>query len=198
MPMKLEDAFSEMREWLALKMRTGRFSRLLNMQLAVLYISRMAHVHRILDQIEYIEEPAKMVGGTKPSTRFLDPPLKGLWHQHWFEPRFLPQNLINDLHSGMANQMLADMSDAVNRGDDLDRFAYDSVIGRYQSRYNAYKMTGELIVFAQVDGINYYLTLALHHEGKNRREGDRLIFERVKSCIEEFPEIITCVAEAQA
>ena len=193
--MKLEDAFSQMREWLALKMQTGRFSGLLNMQLAALCITRTAHVHSILDQIGSVERLREIDGGAKRATQFLHPPLKGLWHQHWFEPGFLGQNLINDLRSGDADQLLIDVSDATNWGDDIGRFAYDLVIGRYQAKYKACNMTGELIIFAKVDDINYYLTLALHRESENRREGDLRIFERVKGCLEEFPQIASCIEE---
>lgn len=179
------------------QLRRGRFSRLLSLQLATLYVTRMAHVHRILDEIVVIETHEKAVSGAKQPAQFTQSPLKGLWHQHWFEPQFLAQNLINDLRSGEADRLLAEMSEAANCGHDISRFAYDLIIRRYEGRYIVCKMTGEWIVFAKVDDINYFLTLAFHQEGRNRREGDLKIFERARSCLQEFPEIADCLNEGQ-
>ena len=44
--------------------------------------------------------------------------------------------------------------------------------------------TGEWIVFAEVDDVKYDLTLGTH------TEGDAAVFERVKACAVEFPEIM--------
>lgn len=47
-------------------------------------------------------------------------------------------------------------------------------------------MTGEWIVFAKHNEINYYLCLAVHNEnGKN----DETIYSFLKPCIAEFPEL---------
>ena len=44
-------------------------------------------------------------------------------------------------------------------------------------------MTGEWIVYADIAGVDYYLTLATH------QEADSAVRDRVRSCFAEFPEL---------
>ena len=60
------------------------------------------------------------------------------------------------------------------------------VLDGYQARHAANQMTGEWIVYAEVAGVNYYLTLASHDEA---RENQDAILARAQSCITEFPEL---------
>jgi hypothetical protein len=192
--MTFDEACQDVRRWLSLKMVTGRCSSVLVQQLAACLVTRTAHVHRIYDVLGQLDRFGR-VPGTKDATQFTHSasPLRGLWHQHWFEPQFLRQNLIVDLRSEKVAPLLTDMADAINRGDDISRFAYDLVIGRFWARNKACEMTGEWIIFAKVESINCFLTLACHREGKNRREGEYRIFERVRQCELEFPEIASCI-----
>jgi hypothetical protein len=60
------------------------------------------------------------------------------------------------------------------------------VMGGYQERSNAAEMTGEWIVYACHEGVNYYLTLGTH------TEGDDAILSRVRACSHEFPHLDIC------
>jgi hypothetical protein len=179
--MTFEEAKVYVAEWLSLKVRTGRCSQLLIAQIAVHTISRTADMHSICDQIGHLENPSGAAFGTKPAQQFKNLPLKGLWHQHWFEARFMARNLMNDAHSEAARRIFQDMADAPNRGDNPVRYVHELVIGGYERRFGNDKMTGEWIVYAKVDDVNYYLTLGTH------AEGDGNVFERVKLCSGDFP-----------
>jgi hypothetical protein len=49
-------------------------------------------------------------------------------------------------------------------------------------RANDGRLTGEWIVFAKQDGVNYYLTLGVHQD-------DEAIWRRCKACAAEFPDL---------
>jgi hypothetical protein len=183
--MTFEESCEQMRGWLTLKMCTGKFSQLLVEQLAWHNINRTVHVQAVFDQIGYLEDPSRRRLGTKAAELFKRPPLTKFWHQHWFEPRFLVRNLRN-VSSPEAWKTVTAMSDAINRGDDPSRHISELTFGGYERRYCAGTMTGEWIVFGEVEGIKYYLTLGTHEDAK----GDAApLLQRLKICAIEFPEI---------
>ena len=58
----------------------------------------------------------------------------------------------------------------------------------YESQFRSIeKQTGEWIVFGQKNNVNYYLCLATHKESKDFT--DQVIFERIRPCFDEFPEL---------
>jgi hypothetical protein len=63
------------------------------------------------------------------------------------------------------------------------KLAHQLVLGAHNGRHAADQMTGEWIVYAEIDGVNYYLTLGTHGEP------DADIRVRVQSCFDEFPEL---------
>ena len=63
------------------------------------------------------------------------------------------------------------------------KLTHEIVLGAYTERHAANQMTGEWIVYAQVAGVNYYLTLATH------KEPDAAVEARVRTCFAEFPEV---------
>ena len=63
------------------------------------------------------------------------------------------------------------------------KLAHGLVRGAQTGRHAANQMTGEWIVYAEIAGVNYYLTLAAH------KEPDADVKKRVRSCFAEFPEL---------
>jgi hypothetical protein len=55
------------------------------------------------------------------------------------------------------------------------------VQGGYMERGSEGRLTGEWVVFAKQDDVNYYLTLGIH------TEDDEAIWCRCKACAAEFP-----------
>jgi hypothetical protein len=65
--MTFPESKENIRGWLTLKMRTGRFSERLLKELASHNISRTVNVHAVLDEIGYLEVPRSRRAGTKPA-----------------------------------------------------------------------------------------------------------------------------------
>ena len=77
------------------------------------------------------------------------------------------------------------IEDEVRKGGHAGKAAHEIVIGGYEARHGADQMTGEWIVYAAINGVNYYLTLATHEEP------DSAVRARVISCFAEFSELKT-------
>ncbi len=166
------------------------FTSLFLTQLRQLRDGAILDTFHISDEIKSIEGVERRTS-TKPATQFQRPPLKGLWHQHFFNPRFIPQNIGSHwkLGSGgspellemFAEEMAAEESGIVTKGL-INRIAYRFIDGAFRDRASAGRITGEWIIFAKHEGKNFYLTVGLHGED------DAVIYERVmKWCKPEFP-----------
>lgn len=170
----VDDAREEVDGWLQLSVTTGKYSSGFVTDLAEHMVNRSAHVHLIYDEIKSLEglRPAKP-SMTKRATAFKREPLIGLYHKHYFQPKFILANIINhwndarmsELESGPADQLLHKM-----------------VIGGFQSRAQTHLITGEWIVFAKHEGKNIYFALGKHDD-------DETTLARVLACRDEFPEI---------
>jgi len=68
------------------------FSTLLLRQLRDLRDSRSLDTFQIADEVRQLEGVGRG-RSTKPATPFKRPPLKGLWHQHFSNARFILQNI---------------------------------------------------------------------------------------------------------
>jgi hypothetical protein len=173
-------------EMIALKIVCGRCSRGFVREIDDHYENRTLHVHIILDEIAALEG----VAAAKPSNMqqekpFDRHPLQGLWHKHFMQPAYIGKNLENHWtpkRSKRLEQLIRDVPP--------DRWAYDFVIEGYSRRAgNAPPseglqpaLTGEWIVFARHQGLNYYLTLGRHGE-------DEEIWKRCRACAPDFPEL---------
>ncbi len=168
-------------------MRTGSYSLGLLAELAQHRLSGTADVHAIVDEIRHLEnDPAG--SRAKEARRFKDEPLKGLWYKHYFQTRFLAQNLLNELPRVDVAALLrrhaqpGEGGDVAIDGHFLDDLAREAVHVSFERRAEERRLTGEWIVFDRTGAGNHYLTLARHREGENRKEGDRRVFARVEEC----------------
>lgn len=164
---KEEEAFAwalrDVRDWLDLKMRTGRYASGFAAELAAHMMSRHYSVHAIYDEIGILEGADARPSTTKPATPFVRPPLVGLWHKHHHQAQFLPKNLLQELYrpgtveAACAPHLGRTVEEAAGA------IAYELVIGAYTRRAAESRVTGEFIVYApQPDGSNLYLTLGSH------------------------------------
>jgi len=95
-------------------------------------------------------------------------PLGGLLHKHYFQPSFIPQNLINEMEK-MDKDGRWEAIFAPHYGKLVPEFIgqvlHQIVVGGYEQRACDRRITGEFIVYErQADGSNYYLTLGKHGE----------------------------------
>ena len=180
-----EDARREVIGWLDLNITTGRYSQVLVNDLLSHLRSRTLDLFCIYDAIGTLESaPHSRPTLTKPETQFRHPPLKGLWHKHHNngEMASLALNIKNHWgDSGMQMLIRNHLKvGSVIAKEDIGRLVHEMVITGYEERGRASEITGDWIVFAKHDGINYYLTLGKHGD-------DEAIAERVGQCEAEFP-----------
>jgi hypothetical protein len=159
---------AEVREWLVLKMVTGRYSSILVKELVRHMEQRTANVFTIYDEIEALErQQTARASRTKAARQFRGATLRGLWHKHYFQAAFLLQNLRNHWPepkmAALFETVIGDTTVAHHVR--ASRIAHGIVLEGYQTRAQAREMTGEWIIYAKHSGTNYYLTLADHGEG---------------------------------
>lgn len=138
----------------------------------------------VLSEIRDLES-GKSDTETKPASKFSHEPIKGLWHKHFFCPRFVPHNIYNVFKGGgfekIVEEMLAKESPIITEEmifEFIDKLTCESLEDRAKNN----RLTGEWIIFAKHDAKNYYLCLNTH-ETCNQE-----IFERVKKyCLKDFP-----------
>lgn len=172
--LEVEEAIKLVKESLDAAMRSGSYSLGFLIDLATVKAEGKIDWHRIVDEIAAMEG-AGTVSTTKPEQPFKGKHLKGYWHKHHTQARYLPQNL--------ANEMMVD--DTIRRilhphiGEDLTpqllgRLTHALVVDGHNRRLRERRLTGEWILFAKSDRANYYLTLASH------QEPDPIIAERLR------------------
>lgn len=180
---KLRNAVADIREWLNLKLKTGRCSFGFIVELALHQISRSYSVYAIYDEIEALEGGIGRTSVTKPAGPFRGKILEGLWHKHHFQTTFIYRNLmLETTRPGALRKILAphfgrDISEVAGQ------LAHALTMEAYQHRASGSRMTGEWIVFEREPGGHYYLTLGQHDEpdeGLRKRveayrEADRLL-----------------------
>ncbi len=166
-------------------LRAGRYSTGLLRELAGVLESRSGSACAIFDEIAVLEG---IVGArpslTKPAAMFTRPLLTGLWHKHYQQASFLPQNVLNHWR---ANDFAAHAEKAMNepaipQDKLMGALIHEFVLGGYRERSHTHRLTGEWIIYSRQDDVNTDLTLGTHGD-------DAAIHERVLACASEFPEL---------
>lgn len=150
-----------------------------------------AHVHgieipSILEEMKALEGLPNKAPATKPATQFVRPPLKGLWHQHFFSARFVGHNIATHMLGKRLEETVKRIFDPVRSPtvtrEMIGEMAHAVTHGALEERENQSKLTGEWIVFTKHQGQNYYLTLATH------TTEDQQTFDEISSmAYAEFP-----------
>jgi len=165
------------------KIAHGRFSWLFVFDLLIWNEFNGHEPFQVARQIEALENP-KTLSGTKPPTQFLNPPLRGLWHKHFFDAHFIPHNLRNHWSGNRLQKLVEEVCGPKKSGptkEMVNELVHRLVHGAMEDRNSAEKLTGEWIIFAKHNDQNYYLCLARHDEG------DEAIYSRIEQlCFREF------------
>ena len=200
-PLGFEEAYKEVSGWLRESiLSSGRVSTLLRCQLAELLRWRILEVHYIYDAIA-ANEGKKDRGKTGPANDFSGPILKGLRKKHFYDDNFIPKNLANFAGSSKGKKFHESFwPDRIGQDvtDAADEYFLGMIAHGYLSKLEERSLTGEWIVFTNIDGINYYLTLATHKLPQERTrllpnrkvDADLAILFNVCLCAEEFPELL--------
>lgn len=140
---------------------------------------------RLYDEIGQMEgsDPLRCTG-TKPA-KPLNRKLRGLMHKH-YKVVSLASFAINQRNhwrrKDTGHRLEAILNDFCRDGHD-GKLTHELVLDAHAERHAANKVTGEWIVYAEITGANYYLTLATH------KEPDEAVNARVRSCFAEFPKV---------
>ncbi|MBA2130566.1 MULTISPECIES: hypothetical protein [Stenotrophomonas] len=124
---------------------------------------------------------------TKPATEFRGSLLKGLWHKHFLPalPSAFAHNILNHFGKDGLAKLVEEVFDPVKSStvtrEMIDELSHRVVEESIVDRGAAEKLTGEWIIFAKEDGMNYYLCISPH------ASGDENIANHVKVCAHEFP-----------
>jgi hypothetical protein len=150
--------------------------------------------HDILSSINNLEagEPRS---GIKPAKAFKKPPLKGLWHKHFFSAHFLATNISLALGKSGLEKLVQKVMDpkksSIVTREMINELAHRVTHEPVENRDKQGKMTGEWIIFAKHDGKNYDLCLNTHDAG------DQFIYDRImQHCVGEFPKLPDWISAA--
>ena len=181
--MPLEEARTEVDGWIRMKLKTGKCSELLRSEIAEGMRQCTISAFAIYDEIGQMEgSDAPRRNGTKPAAP-LRYELSDIMHKHYRSSMAI--NLDNHWKRRDSQAQLRKIWNEFQHDGDAGKAAYDIVLGGHQARHAVSQMTGEWIVYAELAGVNCYLTLASHNEP----DRDRAIKERVRSCFAEFPKL---------
>lgn len=124
---------------------------------------------RVMQEIHALEGHRKST--TKKPTKFRKPPLKGLWHKHHLELGIhsLAQNILhesNRLEFRPSLELLefcnSDATEERKAEVIAASYAHAFAHETYKKRVERKAMTGEWIIYAKYEGLNYYLCLGEH------------------------------------
>jgi hypothetical protein len=149
----------------------------------------------VLQSVNELEH-GETATGVKPATAFKRPPLKGLWHKHFFAARFLATNLGLALGKNGAARFVEEVLDPakspVITREMLDELSHRITTEPLEARDAAGKLTGEWIIFVKHAGKNYYLSINGH------QTDDTIIFERIgKYGPKDFPDLLQWIEAAR-
>ena len=163
----------------------GRFSWLFVLQMMLFSQRYGIDPYHVVDEIKALEGGPTRIR-TKPASEFKHPPLRGLWHKHFFSARFVAHNMLEQMRGARLKALATEVFDPakspVVTEEMLNEFSHRATIGAFEERDAQGRLTGEWIVFAKHSGLNYYLTLATH------LAGDDKIAEQIRAaCHPQFP-----------
>ncbi len=168
----------------------GRISVLFLLSLFGAYKAGRIDPFQVAREIETLEKGETT--GMKSPIQNRHPPLKGLWHKHYMQLGMasLAINMQQGLERFGIPYFAQKVREAQEAGeeryitiDDIAPIVNDAVQGNLQRLREAESLTGEWIVFAKHERLNYYLTLATHD--KTTHEHERQMIENI--CYREFP-----------
>jgi len=140
---------------------------------------------QIVAEIKAMEE-GKTGFHTKAPSLLTRERLRGLWHKHYFAPRFLPQNILSELPKKKMLRLAEEVFDwrkwDVVTEEMVNEFSHRVAIESFEERGGDKRLTGEWIVFAKHNGKNYYLCLSTH------TAGDETVAQQIRDvCCPQFP-----------
>jgi len=166
------------------------YAERISFALAIRLVQHSADAIAILNEIDHLEGLNPHTA-TKPASQFRRQPLHPFWHKHFFAPRHILRNVGDRwrlTHEGNKDldNLIGQIAD--HHGHVESKWprilAHKLVIGGFEDRAEAKRLTGDWIIFAKYEGNNYYLDLATHTEGC---DGEKLMSKLRDGCKSEYP-----------
>lgn len=151
----------------------SRYSLVFLMDLFFTFENRTINLEALMHEVKFLEGKLSQ-SKTKPASQFLQPPLQGLWHKHFYDTSLfgITQNVKNALNNysiPYCQKKIEEAKKSVEEKymtvEDIPHIVDDVVSRNLQRRNDEQRMTGEWIVYANYQGVNYYLCVAKHQEG---------------------------------
>jgi len=159
----------------------GRISLLFLLSFFGAYKAGRINPFQVAREIEALEKGETT--GLKPPIQNRHQPLKGLWHKHYMQPGMasLAMNIQHGLKQYGIPYLAKKVQESKESGEeryftieDVVPMANDAVQGNWQRLREAERLTGEWIVFAKHEGLNYYLTLMTHDKTTHQHERQQI------------------------
>lgn len=168
---------------------SSRMAELLWFDIYVLDAAFGVSPHDVLRSIINLED-GEPHSGIKPATAFNRPPLKGLWHKHFFSAHFLVNNMLlalgKDGLAKLVDEVIDPAESSIVTKEMIEELAHRVAHEPVETRDQDGKLTGEWVIFAKHDGQHYYLCLNTH------QAGDQFIYDRImEHCVRDFPDLRT-------
>lgn len=177
----------------------GRYSSLLIANLLGGALSGWQNPANIVKEIELLE--LGELGQFKKPIQNRYPPLKGLWHKHYMQDGLA--SFAMNMQKGLKVYGMPFFEQKVQEAkearelryltpEDVPALVNDIVSGNRQRLADQQALSGEWIIFAKHEGLNYYLTIARHDIATHERVREQI--DQV--CCVEFPFLAQLLAEA--
>lgn len=90
--------------------------------------------HYVVDAIKD-EEGARTLTRTKPAAEFTGRVLRGLWHKHYFSPRFIPHNIASELPPRKLASLIEEITNSGKSSDQVaNEIAHRVVVESFETR----------------------------------------------------------------
>jgi hypothetical protein len=168
----------------------GRVSDCLVAQLKHLLDEGIVHTESIIEEIHYLENPVvKERTRTKKAKKFSGGMLKGFWHTHWFNGD-ASQQAINYRKlldkEGALESILQSISKESDDPHVLAKKIADIMISQQYEDITEKKLwTGDWLIYAKYNGLNYYLMLSKH--SKLGEDTDPIYLKMKDKCNDQYP-----------
>ena len=141
---------------------TGRYSAGLIGEINAHVENETANIFPIIEEIGALDgsknaRPSR----TKPAGQFKGRWLKGLWHKHYTQARFMLTNLKRHWTPDRLRCLIMNSFGSPEFSEDLSK----GIVQGYWERGSEGRLTGEWLVLAKQGDVNYYLTLGHPHRG---------------------------------
>ena len=152
----------------------GKFSLGFVGELVARYVLSIDHIGMIMDELAFLEGNSSITK-TKTESQFKGEILHPLWHKHYFQVRFIPHNLLNEMRNdNTVERVMSPFDGQLITEELIGKLTHELVFGNLESRSSEGRMTGEWIIYSKTNGRNYYFTFGSH------LEGDQNIRDRVE------------------